>query len=217
MNVHGVELIDQDDMVVKAAKIDGSFEHETFLRWVTFARQNPNAAVVDVGAYTGFYAIGAVLIGCHSNVHAIEPNPEVYNRMKENIRVNGANITLHRVAVSHYGSPPMAMMGLKKSTRLTSAGSITIDLGVHTHTIPVECKPLDQVIDEPVGVIKIDVENHEPAVLRGAKNILDAYHPSLIIEALTDAQADFITQYLVDEHGYEYPYVCDGRNLIFEK
>jgi hypothetical protein len=35
---------------------------------------------------------------------------------------------------------------------------------------------------EPVGCIKIDVEGHEDAVLRGARRILLRDHPSLIIE-----------------------------------
>jgi hypothetical protein len=35
---------------------------------------------------------------------------------------------------------------------------------------------------EPVGCIKIDVEGHEDAVLRGARRILSRDHPSLIIE-----------------------------------
>jgi hypothetical protein len=35
---------------------------------------------------------------------------------------------------------------------------------------------------EPVGCIKIDVEGHEDAVLRGATRILSRDHPALIIE-----------------------------------
>lgn len=217
MNVNGVELIDQGDMVVKDARKTGSFEIDTFFMWHKFALDNPHTAAVDVGAYTGLYAIGAAMLALHHNVHAIEPNPVVYNRMQENIRANGVHITQHHLAVSHYGSPYEVMLGLKNSTFLTSAGSISIDPKIHTHTIPVRCKPLDQVIDGPVGVIKIDVENHELAVLRGAKNILDAYHPSLIIEALTDAQARSIIDHLMIEHGYQAPVVCDVRNLVFEK
>jgi hypothetical protein len=40
----------------------------------------------------------------------------------------------------------------------------------------------DYDVIEPVGCIKIDVEGHEDAVLRGARRILLRDHPSLIIE-----------------------------------
>jgi FkbM family methyltransferase len=40
----------------------------------------------------------------------------------------------------------------------------------------------DYAAIEPVGCIKIDVEGHEDAVLRGARRILSRDHPTLIIE-----------------------------------
>jgi FkbM family methyltransferase len=41
---------------------------------------------------------------------------------------------------------------------------------------------LDDVIDRPVGLIKIDVEGHEMAVLRGAARILQDDRPNLLLE-----------------------------------
>jgi hypothetical protein len=52
---------------------------------------------------------------------------------------------------------------------------------VEVLTVPTQCLDDYEAI-EPVGCIKIDVEGHEDAVLRGARRIILRDHPSLIIE-----------------------------------
>ena len=42
-------------------------------------------------------------------------------------------------------------------------------------------------LSEKVGMVKIDVEGHELQVLRGARGILTAHKPTIIIELLADS------------------------------
>lgn len=47
----------------------------------------------------------------------------------------------------------------------------------------VETRRLDECVQEPVGLIKIDVEGHELKVLAGGAGVLDRYGPNIIVEA----------------------------------
>ena len=49
--------------------------------------------------------------------------------------------------------------------------------------VEVACKPLDQYGLEDVGFLKIDVEGHELAVLRGATETISRSYPSILVEA----------------------------------
>jgi FkbM family methyltransferase len=54
-----------------------------------------------------------------------------------------------------------------------------------THIKLVSCNlvRLDDVVTEPVGFIKIDVEGHEIAVFEGAQRMLNEHKPILLIES----------------------------------
>ena len=54
--------------------------------------------------------------------------------------------------------------------------------GAAFKSIPVTTRRLDDMILPTVGLIKIDVEGHEEAVLRGARGIIQRDHPRLMIE-----------------------------------
>ena len=41
-----------------------------------------------------------------------------------------------------------------------------------------------------ISVVKIDVEGAEPAVLRGAQRLLERWHPTLLLEANSEAMRD---------------------------
>jgi FkbM family methyltransferase len=66
---------------------------------------------------------------------------------------------------------------------------------------------------EPVGCIKIDVEGHEDAVLRGARGILMRDHPSLIIEIEERHKRHAVgaVSGLLGELGYRGFFFRDGR------
>jgi FkbM family methyltransferase len=72
---------------------------------------------------------------------------------------------------------------------------------------------LDDVINHPVGLIKIDVEGHEFAVLRGAERILTEDRPNLILE-LEERHAPgcvtTVSEYL-DGFGYRGFVLRDGK------
>jgi len=204
-----VKLFSANDMVVRAASDDAQFESETFQYWLKYAQRDKIA--LDVGAYTGLYAIAAHTHCCE--VHAFEPNDLVYSRLCDNIELNHAyGIQTHIQACSDKHG---MMNFVKKPIPLTSAGHI----GDEAKGIPVGCRMLDSFFQfnqrRKVCAIKIDVEGHEPNVIRGASNIIENSKPLVIAEFLVEEQKDYLIE-LMSTFGYSTYHICDDRNLVCE-
>jgi FkbM family methyltransferase len=79
--------------------------------------------------------------------------------------------------------------------------------------VQVDTIRLDDVIDRPVGLIKIDVEGHEMAVLRGATRILKSNKPNLLIEIEERHSPGCVTAAFefLGSLGYHAFHIRDGR------
>jgi len=174
MLIHGIHLNPDGDMVIRHQKQTGKpFESESIAAWQSACT---HGTALDIGAYTGLYALVAAKAG--ADAYAFEPNPEVFARLQENIDTNRLLcVSAYLIALSdHEGR---ASMALSKTTRLTSGGKITE--GTDTVLATVDGFNFDNVT-----AIKIDVEGHECAVLRGAIDTIRRYAPLIITEALND-------------------------------
>ena len=82
----------------------------------------------------------------------------------------------------------------------------------HTESIEVGCVTIDALALSKVGAIKIDVERHEPCVLRGAANTIERDRPALLIECL---DMDMRVKVLHALPSYSVASILDGRNTLF--
>lgn len=136
---------------------------------------DPAELAVDVGANIGFMSgLLAARTGRAGNVIAIEPNPAILPRLRRNaLTVGGPD------------SAPIEIMELAASDRAGIArlsaeddfaqnqGTASLEHGAGTRAWDVVTARLDEIIgDRAIGVMKLDVEGHEPAVLRGAERTL---------------------------------------------
>jgi FkbM family methyltransferase len=128
--------------------------------------------VIDVGAAFGFYTILASrMVGQRGRVVAIEPQPDCYEMLNKNIKLNKlVNIVTLNYAVSS-----------KKTTLklFSSYSTIQERAGESMESyIEVSADTLDNLLRsvgiDQVNWIKIDVEGAEYEVLKGAKEILSA-------------------------------------------
>lgn len=123
--------------------------------------------VVDVGAHVGLYTVlAAEKTGPTGKVIAIEPEPQNYDRILENIRINGfGNVVVEKAALSdHNGfeklhiSPSSARHSLLAQEHNSNFAQVTV-------------KTLDVLLEElaikKVDVIKIDAEGAEVPILKG--------------------------------------------------
>ncbi|HVY03005.1 MAG TPA: FkbM family methyltransferase, partial [Caulobacterales bacterium] len=140
---------------------------------------DPARAAIDAGANRGVWA--HVLSRLCPKVYAFEPNPKLFAVLKAGAR---ANVECHRCGLSDSdGEAELMVPGVPG--RYSNQGA-TLNpakvAGQPFATMRVETRRLDGLDLDPVGFIKIDVEGHEMAVLRGAKALIARDRPRLIIE-----------------------------------
>jgi FkbM family methyltransferase len=121
----------------------------------------------DVGANAGAYAVLAGGIGCE--VTAIEPIPQTFAKLTENISLNlkVGDINALNVAVS---SAP----GVLRMTTGFGSGNHILNPGEQADSVEVAVTTLDILTRDGHAptFIKMDVEGHEVEVLKGALSTL---------------------------------------------
>lgn len=208
--MHGVEaeLFDHGDRNV-IHEVKGGYEPETLDAWIRAI--HPGKAAIDVGAYTGLYSIFAVK--CGAVVAAFEPMPENIWRFKVNTRHNKVHSDIHlfETAVSDFVGD--ATLNYNSRVPLTTGASLEVYDLHHDSRYKVKVLTIDAIGIVDVKVMKIDVERHEPSVIRGALTVIDRDKPELIIECLNEAMRDLVLSLLP---GYEFVRTLDKRNVLLK-
>jgi FkbM family methyltransferase len=179
----------------------------------------PGDRCVDVGANVGVHTVRlARLVGPAGEVIAIEPNPEVVQRTARNIALNRLdNIKLISAAASDQAGQMRLFLPSARDTNRARASLMHHSyLTGDTTTVPV--RTLDELCgDAPVALIKIDVEGHESAVVRGAAGLIAAHGPSVVFEYAPELLDDAVAQTPFDwlaERGYEIFRVRCARHVL---
>ncbi|MDG1107315.1 MAG: FkbM family methyltransferase [Burkholderiaceae bacterium] len=169
-----------------------AFEGNTLRWWQILAERSQ--VILDIGANTGIYALLAKTLNPSAEVHAFEPIPRVYSILTANIALNQAApltppIAAHCMALSDYsGEGQMFDLPVEHMYTASLNKDIHAERGnpMPAYTEQVTVQRLDHFLNshhcERLDLIKIDVESHEPAVLRGLGDWLCRFHPSLIVE-----------------------------------
>lgn len=172
---------------------------------------DPARLAVDIGAHRGDYTffMRRHAAGCI----AFECNPTLVTQLRRRF---GQSVDIRSDAVSD--SNGTAVLRIPRSDGGTGLGRATIE-GHNTlddfscaDLVDVRTVRLDDVIERPVGLIKVDVEGHEMAVLRGATRILQRDRPNLVLEIEERHSPGCVAAAfaLLDELGYSGFYLRDG-------
>jgi FkbM family methyltransferase len=137
-------------------------------------------AAVDVGANIG--TISYFLSKYSRENHAFEINPHIAEKLR---RAKLANTKVYEMGLSDSrGSArlrvPLAGFGAVFGNATIETANDLDGRAVSEQELPIAM--LDDFGLQDVGLIKIDVEGHELAVLRGAVKTLERDRPSLIVE-----------------------------------
>jgi len=150
----------------------GGWEPENSNHVAALLRDQSGGLFVDVGANFGWFTgLFSLLAGESGQVVAIEPEPQNFALLSENVRLNGLrNVALHAVPV---GEKPKAV-----AMRLASRGNPgrhSIDDQVAADAGATQLVTLDDLLRASPGriaMLKMDIEGYEIDALRGATETL---------------------------------------------
>lgn len=164
---------------------------------------------VDVGVWWGPWSWW--LARRASSVHSFEANPDLAARVAPALP---HNVTVHPVALSDRGG----VSTLSVPARGTGAeGRSSIEPGDRPGAWTertVETRRLDDFSIDGVGFLKIDVEGHELAVLEGARELIGAQRPTVMVEieeaGARDSRLDKVVDFF-STFSYGGEYLHGGR------
>jgi FkbM family methyltransferase len=176
---------------------------------------NKNQIAIDIGANQGIYTY---CMAKHAQrVIAFEPNKAVAEALK---RVATKNVVLRVVALSDVSGTTLMRIDP------TNDGISTIEpnnnfAAANQNVSPMEIEVTTQTLDSfelsDISLIKIDVEGHEEAVLRGALKTIAGSLPVLIIETENqhNSGAPLRVTQMLRKLGYEGFFIKDKRLQAF--
>jgi len=147
---------------------------------INFLNRNitENDVFIDVGSNYGWHSLLASK-KC-KRVYSFEPQKEICNIQELNIKQNNIkNIELFNIGLGNENTSSF-MPCVDYS--LTAININFGDQSISTSGNEISIKKLDSIINEKINYIKIDVQGYEKFVLEGARNLINEYHPILIVE-----------------------------------
>jgi FkbM family methyltransferase len=173
---------------------------------------DPKRISLDVGANLGLFTYH--LARASREVHAFEPNPIPFRILAG---VADKNVIVRQMAVTDRSGDVRLIV--PKGRKGWSSNGAGLDRAASGRFVAVEVpgRRIDDLGLQDIGFIKIDVEGHEAAVLRGARETIMRDRPNLFIEAerahVGDRVADVFHQ--LSDLGYDGYFLDEGvlRNI----
>lgn len=149
-----------------------TYQAERFDPFVLQQQLVPRPSVIyDVGANIGQTTGTYRRTYPSAEIHSFEANPEAAEQISPDEQTH-----VHGIAVSDHSGEITLYVG-----DLLQEASVSAIPGA-TRAISVRCERLDALGLEPPQILKMDIEGHELAALRGAESILSMHRPLVYLE-----------------------------------
>ncbi len=148
--------------------VEGTWFAETEMLSGVLSRLRPGDAFLDAGSNLGIFTVfAAKAVGFRGMVLAFEPEAAAYSRLMENIRLNDLhNVKVFRLALSDIRATRKLILGdagaVSQSAHLADDGGPSEVV----ETVDYDWLAANQSLPIP-RVVKMDVEGHEFAALKG--------------------------------------------------
>lgn len=136
----------------------------------------PGDVILDVGSFLGTYAIFmARWAEPTGKVFAFEPSPESFQALKKHLAINGVEGVVSPFQMALGDKPGAATLKTHTEPYRNALGAVD-PKGVSSGEVEVEVSTIDDVC-EKLGItpklIRMDIQGHEYAALRGAEKTLE--------------------------------------------
>jgi len=204
-----------EPLIARLQAVDHWFNGEPELRLVKRLCSRTRTAV-DVGANIGTYTF--FLRRYARRVVAYEPNPQLAARLA---RLYPGTVTVRHAAVSDHPGQMVLRLPVRGGTAFHELASISQSFSSDTEVLSFDVKTVrldDEVLDD-VGFIKVDVEQHECAVLHGALETIERCRPYIMSEATPLLyEAGLVAQFrFLTDLGYQGWFTVNKRVFPFEE
>jgi FkbM family methyltransferase len=200
------------DSIGSAVERTGTYELAVSEALVRLAAHGETA--VDAGANVGLFSnLLANAVGGDGRVIAFEPHPEIHAALARNVDYwRGAE------ALGNVHPRTEALSSLTGASELTVWADFAENRGTASlepvrsgfgHGVEVPTVRLDEALGDSVGVLKLDVEEHELAALQGAERLLAAHAIRDIVFESHRVPPTAVTE-LLEGHGYAVLAVRQG-------
>ena len=188
-NVFFSTLLESDYIFKTIVREKDFYEHE-LLDWLLVVSIQ-KGSFIDVGANIGNHTLFFSKI-MERKCYSFEPNSTAYNILEENIKINKLETKVNSFKVALGSTIGKASIVNMSDNNL---GATTL---AYQHDGDIDVKTLDLLIpkNEPIALLKIDVEGFEFDVLEGAKKTIQKNTPMLLIECMNKIIINKTIEYL---------------------
>ena len=179
----------------------------------------PGMVVLDIGAYIGYYALlAAQRVGAQGRVYAFECDPRSYRFLLHNVNLNNCSgdvVPIPKGVADQAGLQRFFLYGgdLTRSSLWDEHGAET--------ALEVECSTVDEILgNQPVDVIKMDIEGGEIRALKGmAKTLRNSHNVIMFVECNPSAlsyaggsAAGLVAE--LEEYGFRVQVIDDHERCL---
>jgi len=194
-----VMFANNDVPVLEYIISNGTFEPRSLSVWCRLAKTA--TGFLDIGANVGIYSLAAAKLRPEIAVHAYEPNPYAYARLRMHKFINDVpNLIEHASAVHPKMGVSMFTWLVKPFGNISSGGHLEEVNPEGVERLPVNIAPIDgSGVPASLGkypLVKIDVEGAELLVFEAMKEVLEL-KPDIILETFRHASCDSINAQLL--------------------
>ncbi|MEO6247559.1 MAG: FkbM family methyltransferase [Sphingomicrobium sp.] len=186
-----------DSFIERQTYLFGQYEAPFITAFLAAIPADRRGCILDVGANVGTHSLA--FAKAFAEVHAFEPNPHVFHKLLENLKLNPSlDVSAHMVGLSNTSAVLDFYLTEKENLGLGTFSTVEqydVPL-IKAGTARVERGDdfLKDRLRRKVDAVKIDVQGFEPDVLLGLRNLLAKDRPYVWFEVTEPTLAKFSDQ-----------------------